>query len=112
MTVLRRLDLGSGTKQRPGFLTLDRFPLPGVRVVGDLDGPSLPFGDDSFDLVVAFHSLEHVADLMHCMREVWRGCRPGAEVCVTAPYWSSQLNLANPYHLQRFNEHTPRFWTT
>lgn len=76
-----------------------------------MDGAYLPFADDTFDLILAFHSLEHVADLMATMREVWRIGRPGAQVVIAAPYLTLQLNLANPYHLQAFNEHTPRFWT-
>ena len=103
--------MGSGRKQREGFYGLDRFPMPGVAVVADLDRGSFPFCDDSFDLVVAMHSLEHVEDLLGVMREIWRVGRPGAEVCVAAPYFTTGLNLANPYHKQAFNEHTPRFWT-
>ena len=108
---VRRLDLGAGLVSLPGFLGVDRFFLPGARVVLDLDAPRLPFRDDTFDLVHAFHSLEHVADLVATMREVWRVAKPGAQVCITAPYYTMGLNLANPYHKQAFNEHTPRFWT-
>lgn len=108
---MRRLDVGSGRKVREGFYGLDRFPMPGVSVIGDLDRGVLPFADDSFDLVVAVHSLEHVEDLLAVMREIWRVGRPGAQVCVVAPYYTAGLNLANPYHKQVFNEHTPRFWT-
>ena len=110
-TPARRLDVGSGRKQRDGFFGLDRFPMPGVAVVADLDRTTLPFADDSFDLVLAFHSLEHVEDLLGVMREIWRVGRPGAQVCIVAPYYTAGLNLANPYHKQVFNEHTPRFWT-
>ena len=35
----------------------------------------------------------------------------GAQVCIVAPYYNQGLNLANPYHVQVFNEHSPRFWT-
>jgi SAM-dependent methyltransferase len=108
---VRRLDIGSGSKVRDGFVGLDRFPMPGVAVVADLDRGALPFATDSFDLVVACHSLEHVEDLLPVMREIWRIGRPGAQVCVIAPYFPAGLNLANPYHKQAFNEHTPRFWT-
>jgi SAM-dependent methyltransferase len=106
-----RLDLGCGAKRRPGFIGLDRYAVGGAHVIGDLDGAHLPFADDSFDLVLAFHSMEHVGDLMRTMREVWRVGRPGAQVCLVAPYYTMGLNLANPYHKQVFNEHTPRFWT-
>ncbi len=111
VTTRRRLDLGAGLAVKPGFVGVDRFFLPGVSVVADLDGRYLPFPEDVFDVVYAFHSLEHAADLMATMKEVWRVGKPGAQVCITAPYYTMSLNLANPYHKQTFNEHTPRFWT-
>ncbi|WP_081625790.1 class I SAM-dependent methyltransferase [Pseudomonas mandelii] len=105
-----KLDLGCGPKCLPGFIGVDRFPLPGVQVIADLDKP-LPFEDDSVELVHAAHSLEHVSDLMFTMRELYRVCKHKAQVCIVVPYYEQKLNLANPYHLQVFNEHTPRFWT-
>ena len=76
----RRLDLGSGSRERPGFIGLDRFRLPGVQVLANLDAPHLPFADDSFDLILAFHSVEHAADAMSLMREIWRVGRAGAQI--------------------------------
>ncbi len=105
-----RIDLGSGRNAPPGFLGVDRYPLPGVAVVADLERP-LPFADSSVDLISASHSLEHVHELMPVMREIWRIGTPGAQVAIIAPYGHQGLNLANPYHHQIFNEHTPRFWT-
>jgi SAM-dependent methyltransferase len=105
-----RVDLGCGRAKIPGFIGVDRFPLPGVDIVADLDLP-LPFGDDSVDLVHAGHSLEHVHDLPKLIREIYRICRHGAQICIVAPYSQQCLNIANPYHKQVFNEHTPRFWT-
>lgn len=107
---MRRIDLGCGDSKEDGFIGLDRFPLPGVDVVADLNRP-LPFADDSIDLVVAFHSLEHVEDLLGTVKEIYRICRHGAQLCVVSPYSEQKLNLANPYHTCVFNEHTPRFWT-
>jgi hypothetical protein len=105
-----RLDLGCGTSKAQGFVGADRYALDRVDVVLDLDGP-LPFRSDSVDLVVMSHSLEHVRDVISVLQEVYRVCRHRAQVCIVAPYSHQALNLANPYHLQVFNEHTPRFWT-
>lgn len=105
-----KIDLGSGGCKQEGFLAVDRFPLENVDVVADLD-ERLPFKSDSVDLVYASHSLEHVRDLIATMREVYRICKHGAQICIVAPYNEQKLNFANPYHVCVFNEHTPRFWT-
>ena len=105
-----RVDLGCGRVKLPGFIGVDRFPLPGVDIVANLDEP-LPFADDSVDLVHASHSLEHLRDLSKVIREVYRICKHGAQICIIAPYSQQGLNIANPYHKHAFNEHTPRFWT-
>lgn len=105
-----RLDLGCGTAKPGGFIGLDRFPLDGVDIVADLNN-HLPFTDNAIDMVLCSHSLEHVADLMFTMKEIYRISRHGAQVCIVAPYGHQALNAANPYHHQVFNEHTPRFWT-
>ena len=108
---MRRLNVGCGDQNTPEFVGIDRFPLPGVGLLVDLDEAALPFADDTFEFLYAFHSLEHVADLMAVMKEIWRVGKPGARVLIGAPYYAQGLNLANPYHKQVFNEHTPRFWT-
>jgi SAM-dependent methyltransferase len=106
----RSVDLGCGGVKPEGFVGLDRYAQAGVDVVADLNR-SLPFRNDSVDLVYASHSLEHVADLLAVVKEMYRVCTHGAQVCIVAPYYHQALNVANPYHTQVFNEHTPRFWT-
>lgn len=106
-----RLDLGCGPIGRPGFIGMDRFPMPGVSVVSTFDDHPLPFKDNSFDLIIAVHSLEHAADQMNVLRELWRVGKPGAQLVINAPYYMMRGNLSNPYHKQAFTEHTPRFWT-
>ncbi len=106
-----RVDLGCGKKKQPGFVGVDRFPLPGVDIVADMN-KGLPLAGNSVDYLVTSHSLEHVDDLLLTMREVYRVCKHKALVCVVAPYYHTSLNMANPFHKQVFNEHTPRFLTT
>lgn len=105
-----KIDLGCGGCKPEGFVGVDRFPIPNVDVVADLN-ERLPFDDDAVSLLYSSHALEHVADLMSTMREIFRICKHGAQICIIAPYFDQKLNLANPYHLNVFNEHTPRFWT-
>ncbi|WP_211609371.1 methyltransferase domain-containing protein [Paraburkholderia haematera] len=105
-----RVDLGCGPMKRPGFIGIDRFPLPGVDITADLN-KGIPLPEDSVDYLVASHSLEHFDDLPHVIHEIHRVCKDRALVTIVAPYSATGLNLANPYHVQVFNEHTARFFT-
>jgi len=105
------VDLGCGKKKQSGFIGIDRFPLPGVDIVADMN-KGLPLTDNSVDYLVASHSLEHVDDLLFTMQEIYRVCKHRALVCIVAPYCNTSLNMANPFHKQAFNEHSPRFFTT
>jgi SAM-dependent methyltransferase len=105
-----KIDLGCGKRKQEGFIGVDRFPMPEVDILADID-QRLPLEDDSVDVLFSSHSLEHVKDLMFTMREIYRVCKHGAQVCIVAPYNEQKLNIANPYHITVFNEHTPRFWT-
>jgi len=109
---LKMLDLGCGSAKTPGFIGLDRFRLEEVNIVANLDNGGLPFADNIFDIILAFHSLEHVTNITDVMKEVWRIGNPGSQLCIVAPYYFSSLNIANPYHKVAFNENTPRFFTS
>jgi ubiquinone/menaquinone biosynthesis C-methylase UbiE len=110
LSAFKKMELGCGKTKSEGFIGVDRFTFPGVNVIADMNH-QFPFMSDSIDLIYTSHSLEHVSDLPFTMSEIYRVCKHGAQVCIVAPYYNQSLNLANPYHKQVFNEHTPRFWT-
>ncbi|MFM0363164.1 class I SAM-dependent methyltransferase [Paraburkholderia sediminicola] len=105
-----KVDLGCGPVKRPGFIGIDRFPLPGVDIATDIN-KGIPLPQDSVDYLVASHSLEHFDDLPNVIHEIHRVCKDRALVTIVAPYSATALNLANPYHVQVFNEHTARFFS-
>lgn len=57
---------------------------PGVTFI-QTDGRSLPFPDQSFDLVVSFAVIEHVGSREQQVAFVQELCRVGKQVCVTTP---------------------------
>ncbi|RXZ78914.1 methyltransferase domain-containing protein [Paenibacillaceae bacterium] len=105
-----KLDLGCGQNKQLDYTGLDRFLLPGVDVVCDIN-EGLPFASSSATRMMASHCLEHVEDLISTMEELYRVCQHKAILCILAPYAHTSLNMANPYHKFHFNEHTPRFFT-
>ena len=47
------------------------------------DAAKLPFEDDTFDVVISFHSLHHIDRPVAALREMFRVCRPGGKVLIS-----------------------------
>lgn len=58
------------------------------RVVWGL-GESLPFPDESFDVVTTYQTLEHVADVRQSIHELLRVLKPGGHLYLRAPDYDS-----------------------
>jgi SAM-dependent methyltransferase len=66
------------------YVRADLFPnAPGIQRVDMLD---MPFGDASFDYLIANHVLEHVPDLKRALSEIHRVLRPGGLAILQTPY--------------------------
>jgi len=57
-----------------------------------------PFADNSFDLVVANHVIEHVKDAVAFLEEVHRLLRPGGQVRLVTPHYTNPRAYADPTH--------------
>lgn len=105
------LELGSGKrpyKPREGekVIHLDKVNLPDVEVVHDLNIFPYPFEDNTFDVVIATHVLEHLDDLVKVMKEIWRILKPGGVLKVTVPYFASHNAFTDPTHKRFFTYFT------
>ena len=56
-----------------------------LRPMVPLDVEALPFPDESFDLIICNHVLEHVGDDRRAMREVWRALKPSGRAILQVP---------------------------
>ena len=68
-------------------------------VSGDATG--MPFGDGTFDRVIAAEVLEHVLDDQRAMNELARVLRPGGLAAITVPSWLPERicwTLSTEYH--------------
>lgn len=95
MSDLRVLDVGCGPAKQPGAVGVDRFALPGVDVVCDLDA-RWPFEDGSFDHVVFRHSIIHLNSLEAALREARRVVRKGGTIEIISPHFSSDNAFTDP----------------
>ncbi|MBI5816511.1 MAG: methyltransferase domain-containing protein [Nitrospinae bacterium] len=89
METRRSLDLGCGRAKTPGFVGVDKFRDTQADVVADVDAPHLPFADSTFDEVAMTDSLEHVEDVAAAVTEIGRILKPGGELRVRVPHFSS-----------------------
>jgi SAM-dependent methyltransferase len=61
-----------------------------------MDMTDVPFKDDSFDLIVCVHVLEHVPDDRQAIREMVRVLRPGGLALLLVPIVLEQPTLEDP----------------
>lgn len=99
-----KLNLGCGQNKLAGYVNVDREASMAPDRVMDLEVFPWPFEDDSVDEVVAKHVLEHVgADakvFMRIMQELYRVCRPGAEVKIWVPHPRHDNFIDDPTHVR------------
>ena len=95
----------------PGAVGLDIVDLPGVDVVVDLERESIPFPDNSFEIVYAYHVLEHITKLSDVLAELHRVCRPGASIKIVVPYFTCVGAFGDPTHVRFFTYGTFEHFT-
>lgn len=105
-----RLDIGCGANKQKGFVGMDRRPLKGVDIVHDWNDYPWPLPDESCQMVMASHVVEHVnpADggFLRWMDELWRITAVGGQVAISLPHGYSPGYLQDPTHCNPCNEAT------
>ena len=86
-------------------LRLTRRQRPAVPLVCG-DATRLPFADGSFDLVIAQHVIEHLADGAPALREWYRVLRPAGRLLLLTPSrrFVDPAVFADPTHLRLFDQ--------
>jgi SAM-dependent methyltransferase len=69
----------------------------------DLSREKLPFADDEFDLVIASHIIEHVANPVEFFGDCLRVCKPGGLAYFEAPSERSLKLPGMPFNFHRFD---------
>jgi SAM-dependent methyltransferase len=103
-----KLCLGCGNEPLAGAVNHDRIKhRPEVDVAHDLNHLPWPWGDRSFDLIVAASVFEHLdIDLVKSVDECWRILRPGGQLYLKLPHWQSDVSWRDPTHRWRFTLHS------
>jgi SAM-dependent methyltransferase len=96
-------DLGCGEHKTAGAFGIDGICLPGINLVHDLEVRPYPLPDQCADEVILSHVLEHFADPLPVLEEVWRIARPGAQVLIRTPHYSGRFAWKDPTHRRAFS---------
>jgi SAM-dependent methyltransferase len=103
------VDLGCGPNKIVGAFGFDVRLKPGVNVICELER-TLPLKTNCVDVIHLSHIVEHIRELVQFMEEVYRVCRPGAEVRVIVPYYTSRGAFRDPTHVRFITEDTFQYF--
>ena len=99
-----KLNLGCGYSRLDGWLNVDKFAACDPDRVVDLEQTPWPFEDGCADEILLSHVLEHLgADpevFFAIVKELYRVCRPGAEVRIHVPHPRHDDFINDPTHVR------------
>lgn len=135
------LDLACGASKHPNSIGMDVLPYPGVDIVHNAMLFPWPLPDESVNMILASHFLEHVpgfgmdphlsklVDLLiekkvlkkedifkvmgrhhvfsfwvELLNEAWRVLKPGGQMAIAVPYYSSRGFAQDPTHVKEISE--------
>ncbi len=94
----KKLNMGCGEYHKDGYINLDWQPLTKPDVSHNLNVLPYPFEDNSFELIEAFHVLEHLDRPFEVMKELHRILVPGGVLHVKVPHFSRGFTHAEHMH--------------
>ncbi len=109
---MKILDIGCGNGKFKAedpldvVIGLDSVKLNGVDVVHDLEKTPLPLKNNEFDMVIAYHVLEHIRNFVPLMKEIWRITKENGVVKIKTPFYSSWGQFNDPTHVRFFTPFT------
>jgi len=97
-----RLNLGCGAKHLEGYINVDKFGNPDIRL--DLETFHWPWEDNSAIEIELSHVLEHLGQqtevYLKIIQEIYRICKAGAKVHVRVPQHRHDDLLHDPTHMR------------
>lgn len=105
ITMSDKLHLGCGKNILPDWINVDCIDSPGVDLVFDLDKCNInpfPLADNSIQVIWASHLLEHIANPLPMMQELYRIAQPDAKATFHLPYGSSDDAFEDPTHVRPY----------
>lgn len=96
------IDLGCGPNKKEGAIGFDYADLPGVDYVANLEEGLSFLPDNSVDVYLNSHFLEHISQLELLMSEIHRTLKPGGRLKVIVPHFSNPYYYSDYTHVRFF----------
>lgn len=119
-----KLNVGCGGKPLNGYVNLDKVKYRHVDIPYDLECGGkmhwtshdyekegrllVPEGcwghevaDNTFDEIILVHVVEHIANILPCMQELYRVAKPGCRMTIACPYGATDNADEDPTHVRR-----------
>lgn len=94
----RTLHMCCGSEKFNGSIGVDNNGAVRADVNHDLDMVPYPFKDGEFETVICINGMEHLADIVKVMSEIYRICAPGARVFIATAHFSDAGSYIDPTH--------------
>jgi len=98
--------------QDPGLHGIDIAVASEADVRHDLGVFPYPVESDAYDAIFCRNVIEHVPNVVRLMEEIHRAGRPGAEVFITTPHFSSVYSYQDPTHVRHLSYESLDYFTT
>lgn len=105
-----KLDLGCGGSKAPGHVGLDQNPDSQADIICDLS-KGIPLPDNHADAIRAWDFIEHIADKIFLMNEIFRVAKDKAEVDISVPSTDGRGAWQDPDHKSWWNENSFYYYT-
>ena len=105
---MKKLNFGCGEDIRKEWDNADIIKLEGVNLIFDFDKFPYPIEDNTYEYVYSDNVFEHLDYLEKTVLELWRICKPNAEIRVIVPYYNYSGAFNSVHHKRWFNNHTLR----
>lgn len=106
--MITKLNIGCAGFKKDGYINLDWQSIVEPDVNHDLNVFPYPFADNQFELIEAFHILEHLDRPFSVMKELHRILKPGGRLLIKVPHFSR--GLTHPEHTHGFDVTFPNYF--
>ncbi|MBN1270995.1 MAG: class I SAM-dependent methyltransferase [Candidatus Aminicenantes bacterium] len=79
-------------------------------ITHDLDVFPYPFQNNEFDMIICFHTIEHLEDIPQLMSELWRITKNNGIIKILTPAWNSVFSYTDITHKHHLTPWSFDYW--